>query len=249
MDKDQIHQVRRRKSSSKNFFFYRPLPIANSLSPSVKGYTFIEVLVAMAIFSSMVMLATMALNQGLKQYKGLMEKGINFWDKAKYVWIDSSFSDIANYYIFTDTKDWAPYFYGDQDRISYVSLSPLAGNQPVVAWITKERKDNGSYAVVYYELPVYTKTLQDIARDYSFGDYKKGNSIVLLDDVESLSIDYYGYDLKEQKVGWSRKYDSAKMYFLPSVVKMDYTSASGKQVMYFGINANSRRKAGYEQLF
>jgi len=221
--------------------------IVKSLSLTFKGYTFIEVLVAMAIFSSMVMLATMALNQGLKQYKGLMEKGINFWDKAKYVWIDSSFSDIANYYIVTETMEWAPYFYGDQERISYVSLSPLAGNLPVVVWIMKERKDNGRYAVVYYELPVYTKTLKDIARAYSFGDYKMGHSIVLLDDVESLSIDYYGYDLKERKVGWYRKYDAANTYFLPSVVKMDYTGAGGTQVMYFGINANSRRKAGYEQ--
>ena len=88
-----------------------------------KGYTFIEVLVAMAIFSSMIMLATMALNQGLKQYKGLMEKGINFWDKAKYVWIDSSFSAITDYYVVTDGGNGRPIFTATRTD-SYVSLSP-----------------------------------------------------------------------------------------------------------------------------
>ena len=70
---------------------------------------------------------------------------------------------------------------------------------------------------------------------------------MLLDDVEGLSIDYYGYNFKEEKVGWYRKFDSENTYFLPSVVKMDYTAANGQQVLYFGINANSRRKAVYEQ--
>src|SRR5208283_6146541 len=87
--------------------------IVKSLSLTFKGYTFIEVLVAMAIFSSMIMLATMALNQGLKQYRGLMEKGVNFWDKAKYLWIDSSFGTVVDYYVYKEKVGWAPYFYGD----------------------------------------------------------------------------------------------------------------------------------------
>ena len=48
-----------------------------------EGYTLIEVVIAIAIFSFMIALATAALNQGLKQYQHMMDKGINLWDAAK----------------------------------------------------------------------------------------------------------------------------------------------------------------------
>jgi general secretion pathway protein J len=210
-----------------------------------KGYTFIEVLVAMAIFSSMVMLATMALNQGLRQYQGLMEKGINLWDKAKYIWADNSFSSIADYYVQTEKGNWAPYFYGDQTHISYISLSPLAGDLPVAVWIIKEQRDNGRYDVVYYELPVYTKTLKDLEKDYVFGNYKKGYSLALLDNVESLSMDFYGYDELLQKFDWYRDFDGTMNLSLPYMVRLTYDRKDKKQIMVYAINTNSRRKVAY----
>ncbi len=215
---------------------------------SPTGYTFIEVLVAMAIFSSMIMLATMALNQGLKQYKGLMEKGINFWDKAKDVWIDNSFSAITDYYVVTDRREWVPYFYGDQTRISYVSLSPLTGDLPVVAWIVKEKRDNGKYAVVYYELPVYTKTLKDLERDYAAGNYKKGYSFTLLDNLETLSMDFYGYDFRTQKLDWYGDFDSSSRLSLPYLVRLTYEMKDKNRAMVFSINTNTRWKAGYNEM-
>lgn len=210
-----------------------------------RGYTFIEVLVAMAIFSSMVMLATMALNQGLKQYRGLMEKGVNFWDKAKYLWIDGSFSSTLDYYVFKEYVGWVPYFYGDGERISYVSLSPLVGDLPVAVWIVKEKKDNGLYAVVYYELPVYTKTYKELDRDYATGNYKAGNSLTLLDGVGDIAMQFYGFDSSGQKGEWSQVFDGSVKRSMPSTVKMTWVSENKKQTMLFCINTNSMRKADY----
>jgi general secretion pathway protein J len=212
-----------------------------------KGYTFIEVLIATAIFSSMVVLATMALNQGLRQYQGLMEKRINFWDKAKYLWADNSFSGITDYYVKSGENTWFPYFYGDQTHISYVSLSPVAGNLPVAVWIIKEQRDNGRYAVVYYELPVYTKTLKDLEMDYVSGNYKNGYTFVLLDDVENLSMDFYGYDSRMKNFDWYQDFDGAKNFSLPSMVRLMYDHEDKKQMMVYAINVNSRRKAAYNE--
>jgi len=212
-----------------------------------KAYTFIEVLVAMAIFSSMVMLATMALNQGLKQYQGLMEKGINFWDKAKYLWADNSFSGITDYYVKTERGEWGPYFFGDQTHISYISLSPVAGNLPVAVWIVKEQRDNGRYAMVYYELPVYTKILKDLEKDYAFGNFKKGYSLTLLDDVESLSMDFYGYDDHLQQFDWYRSFNGTWNFSLPFMVRLTYAQEDKTQTMVYAINTNSRRKAAYNE--
>lgn len=213
-----------------------------------KGYTFIEVLVAMAIFSAMVMLATTALDQGLKQYRGLMEKGVNFWDKAKYLWIDDSFGSVVDYYVYKGNIGWFPYFYGDGERISYVSLTPLVGDLPVVAWIMKEKRDNGLYAVVYYELPVYTKTARELDLDYINGNYKKGNSLLLLDGVADIDMEFYGLDASKRSGEWSQDFDGSKRQSLPSTVKLTYVSDGKKHTLLFCINTNSMRKTDYNEI-
>ena len=202
----------------------------------------------MAIFSSMIMLATAALDQGLRQYRGLMEKGVNFWDKAKFLWIDSSIGSVVDYYVFKDYTGWFPYFYADGERISYISLSPLSGDLPVVAWIVKEKRDNGLFAVVYYELPVYTKTWKELELDYATGNYKKGSSLLLLDGVTDIDMEFYGLDASRKKGEWSQDFDGSKRKSLPSTIKLTYVSAGKKQTLLFCINTNSMRKSDYNEI-
>ena len=229
---------------SSNLTLFNPL-----LSRHSKGYTLIEVLIATAIFSAMVTLASMALNQGLKQYQGLMEKGLNFWDYARYIWIQRSFNSTTDYYIYTRSQGWTPYFIGNQEIISYVSLAPLAGDLPVVVWIRTEKENTGKRSLVYYELPVYTKTYEEIDRDFVFGDYKKGSSIRLLDGVEDLQVSYYGYDLSRRKNLWTDDYDARKKRLLPILVKVTYGDNGQKNALILGINVNSAMKMVYNEFF
>ena len=221
----------------------------NSSRRFCRGYTLIEVLIAAAIFGSMVTLATMALNQGLKQYQGLMEKGLDFWDYARYVWIQRSFGAATDYYIYTRTDGWTPYFLGNQETISYVSLSPLAGDLPVVVWIKNEQSSDGKHALVYYELPVYTKTYQAIERDAVFADYKKGSLITLLKGLEKLDVSFYGHDLSRRENLWSSDFDARKKKLLPTLVKLDYVIAGQKNVLVFSLNVNSTIKMHYNEVY
>jgi general secretion pathway protein J len=214
-----------------------------------KGYTLIEVLVAMAIFSSMVMLAGVALNQSLKQYHGLAEKGIGFWDNAKKIWIDKSFNSTIDYYVYTRTDEWFPYFKGSQEGISYISLAPLAGEIPVVVWIRNEAEANGKRSLVYYELPVYTKTYEEIERNYIFADYKKGRSLKLLEGVEGIGFSFYGYDIIENKYEWSSNFDGSRMKLLPSSIIISYSHNGKKDRLVFGINVNSLAKIYYNEIY
>jgi len=214
-----------------------------------KGYTLIEVLVALAIFSSMMMLAGVALNQSLQQYHGLAEKGIGFWDSAKNIWVDKSFNSTIDYYVYRRGDRWFPYFKGNQEGISYISLAPLAGDLPVVIWIRNEAAENGKRSLVYYELPVYTKSYEDIERNYVLGDYKKGSSIKLLEAVEGIEFIFYGYDNLERKFKWYNSFEGERMKSIPSSVIISYQKNGKKSRLVYGINVNSPLKAGYNDIY
>ena len=216
-----------------------------------KGYTIIEVLVAIAIFSVIVSLASMALNQGLKQYHGILDKGIGFWDNARYLWINKSFNSAVNYYVHSHKDSWFPYFQGTQELISYISLSPLVGDKPVVVWIRKERDNDGSRSLVYYELPVYVKSIEDIERDYVFGGFKKGNSITFLKNIKNINITYYGYDVREKQYSWSKNFDGRGKKVLPEIIRIDYRmiDEEEKKMIIVSINTNSLVKLNYDERY
>jgi general secretion pathway protein J len=197
----------------------------------------------------MMMLAGMALNQSLKQYHGLAEKGIGFWDYAKKIWIDKSFNSITDYYVQTRSDGWFPYFRGSQEGISYVSLAPLAGDLPVVVWIRNEAEESGMRSLVYYELPIYTKSYDEIDRDYIFADYKKGKSVKLLEGVENIEFSFYGYDIRDRKYGWHNNFDGNRMKVLPSSITISYHHNGKKDKLVFGINVNSLLKINYNEMY
>ena len=214
-----------------------------------RGYTLIEVLIAMAIFGSMMVLAGVALNQGLKQYQGLAEKGIGFWEDAKKIWIDKSFNSTVDYYVHTRGDGWFPYFKGSSEGVSYVSLAPLAGEIPVLVWIRNEEEGNGARSLVYYELPVYAKSYEEIERDYIFGDYKQGKSLKLLEAVEGIEFSFYGYDSQNRRYGWYGNFDGNRMKLLPSSILISYQREGKKDRLVFGVNVNSLIKMHYHESY
>lgn len=213
------------------------------------GYTLIEVVIAIAIFSFMIALATAALNQGLKQYQHMMDKGINLWDAAKNLWVTKSFNAAIDYYVYTEGKKWFPYFHGSQDAVSYVSLSPVAGDLPVVVWLKNEKMNTGKRSLVYYELPVYTKDYKELERMDTFHDYKKGWSVKLLENVENVKIRFFGYDVRKRQSLWSNGFDGSLTKSLPALVEITYIREGKKSEIVFGISTNSMIKTHYAEIY
>jgi general secretion pathway protein J len=211
------------------------------------GYTLIEVLISVVIFSAIVTLACTALNQGLKQYSRLMETGINFWENAQSLWLNRSFSSMVDYYVFSKTDGWYPYFVGNEDMISYVTIAPFASDTPVVVWIIKERNDDGTQSIVYYELPVQVMKAEEIERAYIFNDYKKGRSIVLHKGVDDTEFDFYGYNSSNDTWAWGRVYNGNRTKRLPRSVNISYNDLQKKEkkMAYFAVNCNAVSKVGF----
>ena len=226
-------------------FFVRVHYTGGEKSNTFHGYTLIEVVVAIAIFSAMLLLGGMALNQGLKQYQGLIEKGFCFWDYAQNIWTDKSFHSTIDYYVHTDTQGWFPYFRGNQDGISLVTLAPFAGDMPVVVWIRKENVENGKEKLIYYELPVYAKSYRELEDDFTSGAYKKGRSIRILDGIERVQFEFYGYDIRDEKHKWRKIFEGAETKQLPLLVRIEYVKGDEKRMMTYAIHVNSQLKRGY----
>jgi general secretion pathway protein J len=207
------------------------------------------VLVAMAIFTSMLLLAGMALNQGLAQYRGLVEKGLNFWTYAKDIWVDKSLSSTVDYYVYTRGDGWFPFFKGNQEGLSYVSLAPFAGELPVVVWIKNVAEDNGKRTLVYYELPVYAKSYEEVDREEFFGDYKKGKSFKVLEGMDDIAFSFYGYDVLEKRYKWRESFDGNRMKRLPTLIRISYSQDGKKGGLVLGINVNSLMKTNYNERY
>jgi len=213
------------------------------------GYSLIEVVVAMAIFSAMLLLGGMALNQGLMQYQGLVDKGLCFWDYAQKIWTDKSFHSTIDYYVNTSAQGWFPYFRGNQEGISFVTLAPFAGDLPVVVWMRKEVTADGKISLVYYELPVYAKSFEDLKEDLASGAYRKGQSVKILEGADRVQFEFYGYDVRDEKHKWRSIFEGAETKQLPLLVRVDYTRGGENRMFMYAIHVNSQWKRGYEKLY
>ncbi|MEZ0344826.1 MAG: prepilin-type N-terminal cleavage/methylation domain-containing protein [Caldimicrobium sp.] len=213
------------------------------------GYTLIEVLLASLIFSVMVYLATFALDQGLKQYQGILQRGLNFWEDAKILWLQRSLSSSLDYYVYDERKKWwYPFFKGRVDLIAYVSLAPFSQESPVLVVLKKENTEKG-YNLVYYELPVFTSTLKEIENILAFEEYKKGVSFVFFKDLESLNFKYYGYDRFRKFYDWFSEFEGSKFLQLPSIVKIEYIKEGNRNFLYGIINVQNFRKSFYNEFY
>jgi general secretion pathway protein J len=225
--------------------FFVPGRYTGGKRRAISGYTLIEVIVAMAIFSAMLLLGGMALNQGLKQYQGLIEKGLRFWDYAQNIWTDKSFHSTIDYYVNTNSKVWFPYFRGNQEGVSFVTLAPFAGDFPVVVWIRKEKTEDGKENLIYYELPVYAKSYRELDEDFSSGAYRRGRAVKILDGVDRIQFEFYGYEVRDEKHMWRKIFEGAETRQLPLLVRIDYMLGGEKKMFMYAIHVNSQMKRSY----
>ncbi|MCI4624376.1 MAG: prepilin-type N-terminal cleavage/methylation domain-containing protein [Candidatus Magnetoovum sp. WYHC-5] len=206
------------------------------------GYTLIEVIIALAIFTAMSVFCVITLNQALKQYKSVMDDGLRFWDYAKGFWLVKSFNSIFDYYISIDGRNAVPYFYCDANVISYATTAPLANEGPVIAWIIKEKSATQGYSLVYYEMPIYTGGVKDIEKLYKSGHYKDGTRAIIIDNIYKATFQVYVMDLNTAKSAWVNVYNSISGRTLPEFIALSYNGPDKRNSIIFNVRNNSRFK-------
>jgi hypothetical protein len=207
-----------------------------------RGYTFIEILLSLIIFTMTVGLVSYAITQSLDQYKGVIHKTTGFWQKTKMFWLQKSFSSTIDYYV--REEEWFPFFEGERDYIAYITEVAFAFDKPVLAVITLEKN-----SIVYYEIPVYTLTYTEIKQILREGGFRKGTRVILFENVESPYFEYYGWQPAKERPSWDSIYSGQKNKLLPMYVKISFKKDNNRLFYLFPIRNNSTLKEIYNEIY
>lgn len=209
----------------------------------------IEVLLATLIFSMIVILASFSLQQGLKYYHGIATRGLNFWKRAELLWMNRIFSATIDYYVHdSERRRWYPFFLGGEELIVGVSGIGLGERLPVLYFLVREVEQGGKFALVYYELPVYTMNHKDIREIIDFKRYKQGRRIILFSDLNRVEFSYLGFD-ESNVERWYTRYEGWRYQRLPTLVRIDLSQDGSDDTIYLPIYVNSLHKGIYDEIY
>jgi len=216
-----------------------------------KGYTLLEVLISIVIFSAMLLLGSVAFNQGLKNYETIAKRGIHFWENTRLLLLQRSFSSIFDYFVHDSRGRFFPYFIGRTDLISFVTNSPLSYDYPVLVVLSKEKREEGSLDLVYYEQPVFTMNYDEIERFINFKEYQKlARRVVFLSNLESITFSYYVFDQRRGLYTWVSTYEGRNGLYLPKMVKIEYQEkGANRDSLILGIYVDTTRKLFYNEIY
>lgn len=213
------------------------------------GYTLMEVLLATFIFSVLVIISTHALNQGIMHYQNLMKRGLNFWEDTKVFSLIKVFKSALDYYVYDETaKIWFPFFEGNQERISFVTGSPLFYDVPTLVIITLEKDKHDQYSLVYYETPVYTLNYKELKEILNFRKYTDFKNIKLFENLRNVRFNFLYYDPSKRGYFWALTH---KNFYplLPCMVEIILKHEDFEDVLYFSLPNQNLVKNLYNELY
>lgn len=216
---------------------------------SFKGYTLVEVLVAIVIFSTLIGLGTTALNQVMRYYEVIRTKDVSVWKYANLLWLNRVFLEVMDYYVSDDTGKFYLYFIGTPDFLTFASFEGISTDKPVLVYLEKQLNQNGNYDLLLYQLPLNSQTGKDLDRYIVFKDYKKDNNFIyVMKDLDEISFEYYIYDFNSYNYRWSFYYEKGGL-IPPKFVKISYKKGGKADNLIFLINNNSLRKSIYNETY
>ncbi len=151
-----------------------------------KGFTLVELLVAIAIFSIAITLVTYAFRQSIN-----IVKYINFpyaEDLQKLSKVRDSIRSTFFYLTQNDTaespsKIFQFFFYGNKNKISFVTAKPILIKSREIVLVTLEKEKD---KLVWKEYPVYDKDT-----DYkTLKSRKKPRRLIILDNIKIATFSF-----------------------------------------------------------
>tara|TARA_B100001059_G_scaffold74397_2_gene71978 strand:- start:5910 stop:6626 length:717 start_codon:yes stop_codon:yes gene_type:complete len=166
--------------------------VVNSKKKS-SGFTLIELLLA----TSLLMMVLFAGYYGYGLYMQKWQKRTqHFWQQSQkalsFDVLSRVFESTAPYIVSSDNNEPAQYFSGDQQRVIFISNSPLFSKETAVVEF-KILQNQGYLSLAYNEASM-TNNLLLKQSDTITWDHQ----VILIENLQSISFQYYGWDSLQQ---------------------------------------------------
>lgn len=193
-----------------------------------RGFTLVELLIAMSIMLSMLVLASVAYQSYTKSWQRDLSK------------IEQSYQDFRYNELFIDAvqsifplavtdEDRSFYFLGREEGFTAVTYSPIfATGFPAVIRVFRELNDEGNYRLVYEEASLQHIVLKSPQQVLPFNKRK-----IIYSNISDLKFSYYGWKNNSSKMAslsadlvnagrgsWFSEYDGIKRRLHPDKVKI-----------------------------
>lgn len=152
------------------------------------GFTLIELLLA----TSLLMLVLFSGYYGYSLYTQKWQKRTHlFWEQSQqslaFDAMSRVFESTFPYIVNSDKNEPAQYFSGDQDRIIFMTSSPLFSNKTSVVEFKVIQKDD-TYSLLYNEASMQSSLILKQSDEITWQ-----HQIVLIENLKEISFEYFGW--------------------------------------------------------
>ncbi|TMO04184.1 prepilin-type N-terminal cleavage/methylation domain-containing protein [Pseudoalteromonas sp. S558] len=209
------------------------------------GFTLIELLLA----TSLLMVVLFAGYYGYSLYMQKWQKRTQFfWQQSQQTLsfdvLSRVFESTFPYIVNSDKNEPAQYFSGDQERIIFISDSPLFSNETAVVEL-KVLQKNGYYSLVYNEAPMSESLLLQQSDTITWQQ-----QVVLIDNLQSISFEYFGWkNLDEVLSNYAKDEEDDESVVLAKPQFYQKHIMEDRRILPINININMVAENGEESHF
>lgn len=211
-------------------------------SKTLRGFTLIEVLVALAVFSSVVSIALFGLEQGRAQwFKSQSQNQATFYLFKRKQWLEQALTQANSAPFIVEYGVSAPHFFGTASQLDFLTNAPILSGPGTYAAARLRLVDSeGKTALVF---------TQWVNSDPYYGipeNETSTNTMILISGLENARWDYYLEPRIEatpleiryntftprQEGKWASQFDARYELTLPQKVRLSF-QLNGKSYHWF----------------
>ncbi|MCH8135816.1 MAG: prepilin-type N-terminal cleavage/methylation domain-containing protein [Gammaproteobacteria bacterium] len=195
---------------------------------SLKGFSLLEMLVAITVLSMVIGISTYAYSLFMRQWDGHLGR----FDEAqaqyqRLDWLASALEDTLPYIVRDDNGVLGFYFLGREEGLTAVTMSPIFDvGEPALIRVFREADDSGAWRLVYEEAPFAGNLL---ARADQRMDFR--HRLIIARNVPHLKFRYFGWaDLQTRmsfgealnvRRSWFDEFDGLQRQFHPEKIELN----------------------------
>lgn len=194
---------------------------------ALRGFTLVEMLVAMVVLSLVIGISTYAYSLFARQWDGklgrLEQAQANY---QRLEWLAASLEDTLPYIVRDDEGEIGFYFLGRDEGLTLVTMSPIVQTeQPALIRVFREPDGNGAWQLVYEEAPFDRQLLVRANQRLEFR-----HRIIIARDLPRPEFRYFGWpdlsawlmsgEAPDSGRSWFEEYDGMMRRYHPALIEL-----------------------------